>query len=51
MKTVQATKKPPYNVWIAYIHKNVKNTIIEWPTESSFINSQKQKLNELRSDK
>ena len=25
MKTIQATKKPPYNEWISNIYKEVKN--------------------------
>lgn len=31
MKTIQAIPKPDYNTWIAYIHQNVKNIIIEYP--------------------
>lgn len=37
MKTVQATPKPPYNEWINYIHQNVRNIQIEWPTETKLI--------------
>jgi hypothetical protein len=36
MKTTQATVKPPYNEWIAYIHQNVKNIIIEYPNEKIY---------------